>query len=206
MDDYKDMLKFEDIIRACIKLQNDPEEGVKQIEEIKKRFIISTYLPLEVKQELIVKAIKNTINQTNNVYIDAIASEIACEIDLLLAYANIDDDIMPDLRMDLVVDLFEMSGLPDYIREYAGKDYERLIKMYDRAMSLSNLKQIIDTLETITPEYVIESARQIKDFREAATPEVLDKIEKILSKDDTVNTILKKSIENIAAEETKQTK
>ena len=123
---------------------------------------IKSYLPLEKKSQLLVSIVMNLV------YTDGFVSEMAA-VDLelrklfrcLLAYTDIDMNSVDIYPIDFATyDIFIESGLYDYILSICEKDYKRLEKLLEQALSFESVMQTSMNLAHINPE---EMSRQIKE-------------------------------------------
>ena len=126
--------------------------------------------------------------------------EIACCFDGLLSYVNIDPEVNLEIKNYENYDLIYQSGLADYILEYCGKDYERLVRMMERTLSYQNLTELIQSIREINVGGLSEAAEKIREIKDEIDPEVIKNIADIARMNDLALNDLKDTIDNEAVD------
>ena len=127
-----------------------------------KKLNIKSYLPLEKKAQILISFIMQLV------YTEGFVSEMAA-IDLemrklfrcLLAYTDMDINSVDAYPIDFsTYDVIVESGLYDYIFSICEKDYKRLEKLIEQAISFESVLQVSMNMAQLNPE---EMHSQIKD-------------------------------------------
>lgn len=157
----EDRITLEEIVKFLEKYKKK-----ETTEEAYKLFIkklnIKSYLPLEQKSQILISMVMNLV------YTEGFVSEMAA-VDLelrklfrcLLAYTDMDMNSVDIYPIDFATyDIFIESGLYDYILSICEKDYKRLEKLLEQALSFESVMQTSMNLAHVNPE---EMSRQIKE-------------------------------------------
>lgn len=127
-----------------------------------KKLNIKSYLPLEKKAQILISLIMQLV------YTEGFVSEMAT-IDLeirklfrcLLAYTDMDINSVDVYPIDFsTYDVIVESGLYDYILSICEKDYKRLEKLIEQAISFESVMQVSMNMAQLNPD---EMHSQIKD-------------------------------------------
>ena len=98
--------------------------------------VIRAYLPM---QDKVVALVRMIIDSDKDIDVPetffTAGLEIACCFDGLLSYVNIEPEVNIEIKNYENYDLIYQSGLADYILEFCGKDYDRLVRMMERTLS-----------------------------------------------------------------------
>lgn len=160
-ESVEDKITLEEVVKF---LEKHKKKEVT--EEVYKLFIkrlnIKPYLPMEQKSQILISIVMNLV------YTEGFVSEMAA-VDLelrklfrcLLAYTDMDMNSVDTYPIDFATyDIFIESGLYDYILSICEKDYKRLEKLLEQALSFESVIQTSMSLAHINPE---EMSRQIKE-------------------------------------------
>lgn len=180
-------IDFQKVIKICNDFISNPNvENMKALEELKKQLVVRTYLPM---QEKVVALYKVTIDADKSLELASsvftAGLELALLFDGLLAYTNIETNIIPkEWKIYESYDAIYQSGLADYILQYCERDYNRLVRLMERTISYENVKELMDTMGQIQLEVMQETLNEFKKFRESATPEMLHDMADIMKFND----------------------
>lgn len=196
-------MKLKEILNICDAFVKNPEDEatVKAYNDMLKGLIIRAYLPMQEKVVALVRMIMDSDKDIDvpETFFTA-GLEIACCFDGLLSYVNIDPEVNLEIKNYENYDLIYQSGLADYILEYCGKDYERLIRMMERTLSYQNLTELIQSIREINVGGLSEAAEKIREIKDEIDPEVIKNIADIARMNDPALNDLKDTIDNEAVD------
>lgn len=196
-------MKLKEILNICDAFVKNPEDEatVKAYNDILKGLIIRAYLPMQEKVIALVRMIMDSDKDIDvpETFFTA-GLEIACCFDGLLSYVNIDPEVNLEIKNYENYDLIYQSGLADYILEYCGKDYERLVRMMERTLSYQNLTELIQSIREINVGGLSEAAEKIREIKDEIDPEVIKNIADIARMNDPALNDLKDTIDNEAVD------
>ena len=142
-------MKLQEILDICDQFTKHPEDetAVKAYNDMLRNLVIRAYLPMQEKVVALVRMVMDSDKDIDvpEAFFTA-GLEIACCFDGLLSYVNIEPEVNPDIKSYENYDLIYQSGLADYILEYCGKDYERLVRMMERTLSYENLTDLVQSM------------------------------------------------------------
>ena len=114
---------------------------------------------------------------------DLVDVTVNCNIALilcgLLAYTNIENDIIDVRYNDEVVDMLEMFGFIDYIKETCGKDYTKLERSFSHMIDFRNLQQLTNIFANIDISKISEFTAKINEAKRALTPEIVEGLREV---------------------------
>lgn len=196
-------MKLKEILNICDAFVKNPEDEatVKAYNDMLKGLIIRAYLPMQEKVIALVRMIMDSDKDIDvpETFFTA-GLEIACCFDGLLSYVNIDPEVNLEIKNYENYDLIYQSGLADYILEYCGKDYERLVRMMERTLSYQNLTELIQSIREINVGGLSEAAEKIREIKDEIDPEVIQNIADIARMNDPALNDLKDTIDNEAVD------
>ena len=123
----------------------------------------------------------------------------------LLAYTNIDSDIIDAVKDYDFYDILWASGICDYILQYCADDYKRVSDMVYHMLSFENLSVLIDELKGMDPNSINELTQEFKKFRLETKPESLIALGNIAASSDPILHSIKHNIEDGALNAVKET-
>lgn len=196
-------MKLKEILNVCDAFVKNPEDEatVKAYNNMLKGLVIRAYLPMQEKVIALVRMIMDSDKDIDvpETFFTA-GLEIACCFDGLLSYVNIDPEVNLEIKNYENYDLIYQSGLADYILEYCGKDYERLVRMMERTLSYQNLTELIQSIREINVGGLSEAAEKIREIKDEIDPEVIRNIADIARMNNPALNNLKDTIDNEAVD------
>lgn len=194
-------MKLQEILNICdafIKNSED-EATVKVYNDMLQKLVVRAYLPMQEKVIALVRMIMDSDKDIDvpETFFTA-GLEIACCFDGLLSYVNIDPEVNLEIKNYENYDLIYQSGLADYILEYCGKDYERLVRMMERTLSYQNLTELIQSIREINVGGLSEATEKIRNLKDEIDPEVIKNIADIARMNDPALNNLKDTIDKEA--------
>ena len=97
--------------------------------------------------------------------------------------------------------LIYQSGLADYILDFCGKDYERLVRMLERTMSFENLTDLIKSIQAIDLKELRKTVEELKDITKDVDPELVKNMADIMRFNDPNLSKLSDNLKENAADE-----
>lgn len=194
-------MKLQEILNICdafIKNSED-EATIKAYNDMLQKLVVRAYLPMQEKVIALVRMIMDSDKDIDvpETFFTA-GLEIACCFDGLLSYVNIDPEVNLEIKNYENYDLIYQSGLADYILEYCGKDYERLVRMMERTLSYQNLTELIQSIREINVGGLSEATERIRNLKDEIDPEVIKNIADIARMNDPALNNLKDTIDKEA--------
>lgn len=131
-----------------------------------KKLNIKSYLPLEKKSQILISLIMQLV------YTEGFVSEMAA-IDLeirklfrcLLAYTDMDVNSVDAYPIDFsTYDVIVESGLYDYILSICKKDYKRLEKLIEQAISFESIMQVSMNMAQMDPDKMYSQIKDAEKF------------------------------------------
>ena len=174
------------------------EYSEEAYENLLEKLNIKSYLPMEVKAQLLITILID-IKYSNN-----FVSEIAT-VDLemkklfkgLLAYTDVDTFFINYATIEFeTFDVLYQSGLVDDILKVCEKDYERLDKMIRQAVSFEGIVEANTLMANIQPKEMDKAIKNATKFMQNFDNEALDKLAKIATLQDPIVNDIAKIIEN----------
>ncbi len=198
-------MKLQEILNICdafIKNSED-EATIKAYNDMLQKLVVRAYLPMQEKVIALVRMIMDSDKDIDvpETFFTA-GLEIACCFDGLLSYVNIDPEVNLEIKNYENYDLIYQSGLADYILEYCGKDYERLVRMMERTLSYQNLTELIQSIREINVGGLSEATEKIRNLKDEIDPEVIKNIADIARMNDPALNNLKDTIDKEAIDKT----
>lgn len=192
-----------DVLTICSNFLIDPENKENDFIKLKEQIEIKPFLYLYQKEAIIEKVLKDIKARSK---VDEFTSnvELCLTFDALLAYTNIECDIVENAKDANFYDLIWGSGLGDYILQYCEKDYLRLEKMVYHMLSYENLFTLIEQLDHIDSKSIEDLTNEFKLFRVETRPESLKVLGDIAAKDDPFLYNIKETIEKSAIDSLKE--
>ena len=196
-------MKLQDILKVCKEFIDSPEDEQtlsaynSMLQELKVR----AYLPM---QEKVIALVRMIIDSDKDFDVPAAfftaGLEIAWLFDGLLSYVNIEPEVNIDIKNYENYDLIYQSGLADYIIEFCGKDYDRLVRMMERTLSYQNLMELVQSIREVDVGGLSEVTEKIRGMKDEIDPEVIKNIADIARMNDPALNTLKDTIDNEAVD------
>lgn len=196
-------MKLQEILDICDQFTKHPEgeTAVKTYNDMLQNLVIRAYLPMQEKVVALVRMVMDSDKDIDvpEAFFTA-GLEIACCFDGLLSYVNIEPEVNPDIKSYENYDLIYQSGLADYILEYCGKDYERLVRMMERTLSYENLTDLVQSMREMDTGSLRELVNTLRNMKDEIDPEVIKNIADIARMNDPALNDLKDTIDNEAVD------
>ena len=196
-------MKLQEILDICDQFTKHPEDetAVKAYNDMLRNLVIRAYLPMQEKVVALVRMVMDSDKDIDvpEAFFTA-GLEIACCFDGLLSYVNIEPEVNPDIKSYENYDLIYQSGLADYILEYCGKDYERLVRMMERTLSYENLTDLVQSMREMDTGSLRELMNTLRNMKDEIDPEVIKNIADIARMNDPALNDLKDTIDNEAVD------
>ena len=196
-------MKLQEILDICDQFTKHPEDEtvVKAYNDMLQNLVIRAYLPMQEKVVALVRMVMDSDKDIDvpEAFFTA-GLEIACCFDGLLSYVNIEPEVNPDIKSYENYDLIYQSGLADYILEYCGKDYERLVRMMERTLSYENLTDLVQSMREMDTGSLRELVNNLRNMKDEIDPEVIKNIADIARMNDPALNDLKDTIDNEAVD------
>lgn len=196
-------MKLQEILDICDAFTKSPEDEatVKAYNDMLQGLVIRAYLPM---QEKVVALVRMIIDSDKDIDVPeaffTAGLEIACCFDGMLSYVNIEPEVNIDIKNYENYDLIYQSGLADYILEYCGKDYDRLIRMMERTLSYQNLLELVQSMREIDTGSLREMTSTIRGMKDEIDPEVIKNLADIMRLNDPALNDLKASVDKEAVD------
>lgn len=198
-------MKLQEILDICDQFtkHSEDEAAVKAYNDMLQNLVIRAYLPMQEKVVALVRMVMDSDKDIDvpEAFFTA-GLEIACCFDGLLSYVNIEPEVNPDIKSYENYDLIYQSGLADYILEYCGKDYERLVRMMERTLSYENLTDLVQSMREMDTGSLRELVNILRNMKDEIDPEVIKNIADIARMNDPALNDLKDTIDNEAVDKT----
>lgn len=196
-------MKLQEILDICDQFTKHPEDetAVKAYNDMLQNLVIRAYLPMQEKVVALVRMVMDSDKDIDvpEAFFTA-GLEIACCFDGLLSYVNIEPEVNLDIKSYENYDLIYQSGLADYILEYCGKDYERLVRMMERTLSYENLTDLVQSMREMDTGSLRELVNTLRNMKDEIDPEVIKNIADIARMNDPALNDLKDTIDNEAVD------
>lgn len=170
-------ISFKKVIDTCSKFIESHGQD-KEMVELQSKLIIKNYLDMDEKVLALTRAFLDADKDVSipSVFI-SVAFDLAILFDCLFSYTNINiEEIQDSDKIYENYDLIYKSGLADYIIEYCEKDYERLVKMAERSLSIEHVSQMLIGLENVDGDSIDEMTRAIIDLKNSSDKEMIHDI------------------------------
>lgn len=196
-------MKLQEILDICDAFTKHPEDeaAVKAYNDMLQSLVIRAYLPM---QEKVVALVRMVIDSDKDIDVPeaffTAGLEIACCFDGLLSYVNIEPEVNIDIKNYENYDLIYQSGLADYILEYCGKDYDRLVRMMERTLSYQNLADLVQSMREMDTGSLRELVTSLRNMKDEIDPEVIKNIADIMRANDPALNDLKDKIDKEAVD------
>lgn len=167
-------INLKDVIDVCSKFIESNGKNTELI-DLESKLIIKNYLPMDEKAVCITKAFLDADKDYSipSIFI-AIGFDIAILFDCLLSYVNIDIEKITDEEKTYEnYDLIYQSGLGDYILNYCKQDYERLVKMVDKALSIEHVSALLNSLDSVDSDSIESMTNAIVGLKNNADKEMI---------------------------------
>ncbi len=195
--EYIDIVK---VLETCADFLTEPtnKEYESAFNELKSNIVIRQYLSVSEKEMVLQKTILDIKQSDESPFSYVINTEISLTFNALLAYTNIDSEILDAAKDPQFYDLLWQSGLCDYILQYCQRDYDRLCDMVFHMLSYENLFVLVDELKGLNSEDIARLTDEFKMFRLETKPESLIALGNIAASSDPLLTTIKASVESAA--------
>lgn len=189
-------IPFENVLQICGAFISSPSSETQQaLEDLKKKIKIRHYLPMQDKIVALYRVVADTnrpIDTASSIF--TANMELAFFFDGLLAYTNIESLVTSEVKTYEVYDIFYQSGLADFILQYCSHDYDRLVRLLERSISYENLRQMLDSLESINSTPIQQALSELKGLEKSLDPEVIKNLADIVKFNDPTLYELKDSV------------
>lgn len=181
-------IHFKDVVTICKKYMDNPSQ--KNLEEYNKMLnslVIQEYLPCERKAVAVTKILlkADSLYGAISAGFSSMGLDIELLLDGLLSYTNIDpESITDDFRNFSVMDILSGVGIDSYLLQFCERDYARLEKQVERAITYSNLEALINALSTIDPKEFDESIAKVQTMMNNFNTEQLNALRDIIAFND----------------------
>ena len=192
-------MKLQEILDVCDAFIKNPEDEatVKAYNDMLQGLVIRAYLPM---QDKVVALVRMIIDSDKDIDVPetffTAGLEIACCFDGLLSYVNIEPEVNIEIKNYENYDLIYQSGLADYILEFCGKDYDRLVRMMERTLSYQNLMELVQSIREVDVGGLSEVTEKIRGMKDEIDPEVIKNIADIARMNDPALNNLRDTIDN----------
>ena len=191
-------MKLQEILKVCEDFISSPEdkEILESYNKMLQELTIKTYMPM---QEKVIALVRMTIDSDKDRDIDesffTAGVELAACFDGLLSYiTNLEQEVNLEIKNYENYDLIYQSGLADYILQYCEKDYQRLIKMFERTFSYMNLNELISSMESMDTGSLKALTTTIKGLKDEIDPKVISDLADIMRYNDPNFVAIKENI------------
>ena len=196
-------MNLQEILNICAAFVKNPEDEatVKAYNDMLQSLVIRAYLPM---QDKVVALVRMIIDSDKDIDVPetffTAGLEIACCFDGLLSYVNIEPEVNIEIKNYENYDLIYQSGLADYILEFCGKDYDRLVRMMERTLSYQNLMELVQSIKEVDIGSLSEITEKIRGMKDEIDPEVIKNIADIARMNNPALNNLKDTIDNEAVD------
>lgn len=173
-------LRLSDYLRLCSDFEKDPqnEEVFQKIQDFLADLEVREYLPLADKQIAVLQILEPINDDFDVAGVCSFLENGKISKGLLAYCTNLENDI-PFMGFSyFVVDMAYQHGLYDTIMKVCEKDCNRLFKMVDDAMNVSNIYKIVQTASLFDKESYdkwLNSMKELKNVLETTNlKELLD--------------------------------
>lgn len=191
-------MKLQEILKVCEDFVSSPEdkEILESYNKMLQELTIKTYMPM---QEKVIALVRMTIDSDKDRDIDesffTAGVELAACFDGLLSYiTNLEQEVNLEIKNYENYDLIYQSGLADYILQYCEKDYQRLIKMFERTFSYMNLNELISSMESMDTGSLKALTTTIKGLKDEIDPKIISDLADIMRYNDPNFVAIKENI------------
>lgn len=191
-------MKLQEILKVCEDFISSPEdkEILESYNKMLQELTIKTYMPM---QEKVIALVRMTIDSDKDRDIDesffTAGVELAACFDGLLSYiTNLEQEVNLEIKNYENYDLIYQSGLADYILQYCEKDYQRLIKMFERTFSYMNLNELISSMESMDTGSLKALTTTIKGLKDEIDPKIISDLADIMRYNDSNFVAIKENI------------
>jgi len=195
-----EMIDIMDVLVAAAEFLDDPdnEDKFNAFDDIKRKTVVRSFMPLRRKSAVVNKIWKEIQNRDSDIYDFGSAIEISLTFDALLAYTNINPDINQVIKDFDFYDILWASGYCDMILEYCEHDYHRIYAMIDRLIANQNIGELLDVLDNIKYDKIEDLSRTINRFKLNVDPKVIHDLAKIVGSQDAAVKELNEAIDSAA--------
>lgn len=179
-------INFNDVLKICNTYLENPGDANKQklMQELQNRIIIRAYLPMGDKVIALYKMILDNDKSVDlHSSIFTVGMELSCLFNGLLAYTNI-IDITDELKTYESYDTLYQSGLADYIWEYCFGDYEKLVRLFERAVNYTNLVELTETISKMDSKGIDEILSNFKTIKNSLDSQTIQNLADIAKYND----------------------
>lgn len=194
---------IQELLEICSDfVQNGADaEKMERVEEMKKNFVIRTYIPSDEKTFILRSILAHLKEQELIPQHMAIRAHMVLVFEGLLSYVvNIDKTGVTAYEEPILLDMLYLSGVADYIIDYVGKDWVLLNDLFKDTISFENVAALLKETEMASPEAVENLAKQISWFKGDEAKEVLAKLGDLLSYNDPSMKLFKETAEELGEE------
>lgn len=196
-------IELSTVLAACNEFLLDPmsESAQNEINEIQSNLLIRPHLPLSQRQNVLLRVLMDIrVNEEATLVDIANALELSLTFNGLLAYTNINPDVVDNYKNEIMYDLLWMSGMCDFILDKCHNDFERMEKQVYSMISFDNLRLLLENLNQLDIGNIEELTREFKEFTFKANPETIKNLAEIAQFNDPFVTEVKKQMTDKAFE------
>ena len=196
-------MKLQEILDVCDAFIKNPEDEatVKAYNDMLQGLVIRAYLPMQDKVVALVRMIIDSdkdIDVPETLFTAGL--ETASCYDGPLSYVKNEPEVNIEIKNYENYDLIYQSGLADYILEFCGKDYDRLVRMMERTLSYQNLMELVQSIREVDVGGFSEFTEKIRGMKDEIDPEVIKNIADIARMNDPALNNLRDAIDNEAVD------
>jgi hypothetical protein len=169
-------IELASVLAACNEFLLDPtdEDAIAGMNKIYESIIIKPHLPLSQRQNTLLRVLVDIrVNEEATLIDIANALELSLTFNGLLAYTNINPDVVDNYKNEIMYDLLWMSGFCDFVLDRCQKDFERLEKQVYSMISFDNLRLLIENLAQLDVGNIEQLTEEFKAFTFKANPETI---------------------------------
>lgn len=198
----EEKLKLSKYELLCVKFEENPENTqlLDEIQEFLSKLVIREYIPLKEKEYILMDVLR-TINKDFDVPGVVTFLEIGkLTLGLIKYCVNLENDLGPLNIGHFVVDTFYKYGLYDAIISKCEKDCNRLFKMIDESMNVSNIYRLLQTISLFDQKSYDDWLKSMKDLKDTLDSKTLQEVLDVLNEDNEGNKELIDSVKKVAIE------
>ena len=199
MDKNIQPINIADVLSVCEKYISNANQFASEYDEMLKSLVVREYLPCSQKAVAVTRILLKADTLYGNIStgFSSLGLDVELLLDGLLSYTNISlETITDEIRNFSTVDLLLNAGIDDYILQFCKRDYERLEKQIERAISYAHLESLTASLSIIDPKDFESSITKMQTIMAELNVEQLNALRDILAFNDPNLYKLKESIDD----------
>lgn len=180
-------INITEVLQICGDVVKDPtsKRANEALKGLQKRLEVRTYLPMAQKTSVLYMATTDSDRPYDDNYaIFTMAMEVAMVFDGLLAYTNIEPVWDNTIKNYDTYDILEQSGFIDYVLQFCERDYNKLVRLFERTVSVAHLMSLFEVLENIDGESVKALTTAINKFTNEADGQLVKDVADIMRYND----------------------